>query len=213
MPAMVGSIAVARITDGRPVAADSASRGDTVARLLVAAIDGDRTAFVAVLAHYDRLLRLIAWQVLRNRDLMDDALQEVALKAWRALPGYRGEAQLGSWLGRLAYNASVDLLRRRPAERPLDMANAAVTPLWADPSSGADPAEAIGVESLLREAFAALPAEQRLTVMLVDREGFDYETAAGVLGVRPGTVASRLNRARRALRAALKESIPAQVKR
>ncbi len=208
MLAVVESIAVARRRGRGPVRANTASCGEVEPNLMAAAMSGDRAAFVSMLAHYDRLLRLVAWQVLGDRDLMDDALQEVALKAWRSLSGFRGEAQLGTWLGRLAYNASVDLLRRRPAEMALEAAAASALPLWADSSSGADPAETIASQAALRAAFSSLTVEQRLTVMLVDREGYDYETVAAVLGVRPGTIASRLHRAHAGLRAALGTPVP-----
>ena len=179
----------------------SAGRDDD-SRLLAAALRGDQRAFVDLLRRHDRMLRLVAWQVLGDRDLMDDALQEVALKAWRGLPGFRGEAALGTWLSRLAYNAGIDMLRRRRRELPLEEPVGRDS-LWAGPADHADPADLVGDREALRAAFIALPVDQRLTVLLVDREGCDYETVAGILGVRPGTVASRLSRARSALRAAL----------
>ena len=82
------------------------------------------------------------------------------------------------------------------------VAGEAATLLWVHPDVG-DPAGRLGERDMLRAAFAGLPPDQRVTVMLVDHEGCDYETVARVLGVRPGTVASRLSRARAALRAAL----------
>ncbi len=57
----------------------------------------------------------------------------------------------------------------------------------------------------LARALAALPLDQRAAVLLVDAEGLDYDAAAAILGVAPGTIASRLSRARAALRAALAE--------
>ena len=197
MAAMVESIRVGSWQGRSAVTA----RGEVGPEMLAAAIRGDRPAFVAILHHYDRVLRLVAWQVLGDRDLMDDVLQEVALKAWRGLPGFRGEAALGTWLSRLTYNASVDLLRRL---RPDELAWTAVQlPDEHDAPTTADPAESVAEIAALRAAFAALPAEQRVTVMLIDREGYDYRTVADLLDVRPGTVASRLNRAHAALRSAL----------
>jgi len=203
MLAMVESAPVGDTRREAQVESRGALRTAVDPAVLAAARSGDRRAFVTVLRHHDRLLRLVAWQVLGDRDLMDDVLQEVALKAWLALPGFRGEAAVGTWLSRLAFNAAVDLLRRRPRDQPVDTSTGSQTPVWADHASGADPADHVGGGASLRAAFAALPAGQRLTVMLIDREGYDYDTVAGILGVRPGTVASRLNRARVALRAAL----------
>ena len=202
-----------------------AEREGTGHEVLAAARGGDRSAFLQLLRDHDRLLRVVAWQVLGDRDLMDDALQEVAVKAWRGLRGYRGDATVATWLGRLAYNAAVDLARRerrREAAMPLDAVGSptaaapaadadrgALVPLWSRTDEAADPADAVGERARLRDAFSLLSAEQRLTVLLVDREGYDYAAVAAVLGVRAGTVASRLSRAHAVLREALSDLRPA----
>jgi RNA polymerase sigma-70 factor (ECF subfamily) len=61
-----------------------------------AACRGEHAAFAAILRHYDRRLRVVAYRMLRDRDLVDDALQDVALRAFQALPQFRGEASLGT---------------------------------------------------------------------------------------------------------------------
>jgi RNA polymerase sigma-70 factor (ECF subfamily) len=68
---------------------------------------------------------------------------------------------------------------------------------------GADPAETLSMRHALARALAELAPEDRAAVLLVDAEGFDYRGAAEILGIPEGTVASRLNRARAALRRAL----------
>lgn len=194
-----------------------AERKDTAGAVVAAACRGDRSAFLQILHDHDRLLRVVAWQVLGDRDLMDDALQEVAVRAWRGLPGFRGDATVATWLGRLAYNVSLDLQRReRRREMPSETGETGElgggvgrgdpAVLWSRPDEAADPADQLGERSRLHDAFARLSPEQRLTVLLIDREGYDYATVAAVLRVRAGTVASRLNRARAALRAALLET-------
>ena len=59
--------------------------------VLAAALRGDDEAFVSVMRHYDRRLRLVAYHVVGNRQLMDDVLQEVTLRAYRSLSGFRGD--------------------------------------------------------------------------------------------------------------------------
>lgn len=168
-------------------------------RLVARACDGDGAAFGAVLRHYDSRLRALAFRLLGDSDLTDDVLQEAYVKAYRALPRFRGEADLGTWLYRIAYNACMDELRRgRREDLPLEMAERAASP-------GGDPGERAGEAAALSDALAALPAQDRAAVLLVDRDGLPYARAAEVLGVPAGTVASRLNRARAALRAALEE--------
>jgi RNA polymerase sigma-70 factor, ECF subfamily len=157
---------------------------------------GDQEAFAAVIRHYDPGLRALAYRLLGDRDLMDDVLQEAYVKAFRALPRFRGESRLGTWLYRIAYNACLDELRRsyRTEEVPLE---AEV------PSRAGDPGDVAARSRDLAQALAALPSEERAAVLLVDAQGFDYRESARILGIPEGTVASRLNRARASLRIAL----------
>ena len=133
---------------------------------------------------------------------MDDALQEAYVKAFRALPGFREDAGLGTWLYSITYRACVDLQRREGRHRP-DRRRPDAGP--GPPATAADPATTAAARTDLARALAALPVDQRAAVLLVDAEGLDYDAAASVLGVAPGTIASRLSRARAALRAALAE--------
>ena len=159
---------------------------------------GDQEAFAAVIRHYDPGLRALAYRLLGDRDRMDDALQEAYVKAFRALPRFRGDSKLGTWLYRIAYNACLDELERsrRVVQLPLEDEIVEAGPRT-------EPGEVVPRRADLVEALAALPAEDRAAVLLVDAQGFDYREAASVLGIPEGTVASRLNRARRALRRAL----------
>lgn len=169
---------------------------DLSERVIDRARNGDQEAFAAVLRHYDPGLRALAFRLLGDRDLMDDVLQEAYVKAFRAFPRFRGEAKLGTWLYRIAYNAAVDELRRSRRGHELPLAEEL-------PSASADPADVAAGRSDLARALAALPPEERAAVLLVDAQGFDYREGARVLGIPEGTLASRLNRARASLRTAL----------
>jgi RNA polymerase sigma-70 factor, ECF subfamily len=170
------------------------------AALLDRARRGDQEAFAAVIRHYDPGLRTLAYRLLGDRDGMDDALQEAYVKAFRALPRFRGDSKLGTWLYRIAYNACLDELKRshRVVQLPLEE-------LAGPGGSSADPGEAVAQRQDLAQALAALPPDERATVLLVDAQGFDYKDAASVLGVPAGTVASRLSRARAGLRRAMRQ--------
>ncbi|MDQ1376203.1 MAG: hypothetical protein QOE15_376, partial [Acidimicrobiaceae bacterium] len=72
---------------------------------------GDVGAFGHIVDHYDRRLRALAYRLLGERDLMDDVLQEVYVKAFRALPRFKGDASLGTWLFHITYNTCIDELR------------------------------------------------------------------------------------------------------
>jgi RNA polymerase sigma-70 factor, ECF subfamily len=156
----------------------------------------DAAAFVALVELHDQSLRRLAFRLLGDRDAMDDVLQEAYVKAFRALPRFRGRSTLGTWLYRIVYNACLDELRRDRAIRTV--------PFEPDTACEvADPADAVTGDSRVTDALASLPPEQRAAVLLVDADGLDYRAAADVLGVEVGTVASRLNRARTSLRRAL----------
>ncbi len=190
-------------------------RGDEVAPdVLERARRGDQRAFTAVVRHYDHRLRALAYRLLADRAAMDDALQEAYVNAFRALPGFREEAGLGTWLYRITYRACVDHLRReaRHETGAADGRDVVARGAGAEPAAdvvargaGAEPAATAVARADLARALSALPVDQRAAVLLVDAEGLDYDAAAAVLGVAAGTVASRLSRARAALRAALSE--------
>ena len=159
---------------------------------------GDREAFTVLIRHYDPGLRALAYRLLGDRERMDDALQEAYVKAFRALPTFRGDSSLGIWLYRIAYNACLDELDRT---RGLHELPPPENPEPSDPRP--DLAESVSVREQLARALAQLTPVDRAAVLLVDAQGFGYRAAGEVLGVPSGTIASRLNRARAVLRRAL----------
>lgn len=200
-----GDTSVPRLSGqtGRPESGRRPGREerDVESHVFAAAARGDRAAFAELLHHYDRLLRLVVFRLLDDRDEMDDVMQEVALKLYRSLPGLRSEAALSTWLYRAAYSTCVDHLRRR---RPADPYAPEEMP---EPRRGAagsdDPAEAVAQASAVDALLAQLTPQQRVVVTLVDQEGLDYASVGAIVGVPVGTVASRLNAARAVLRRAL----------
>ena len=169
--------------------------------LVELARSGDRSAFDELLRRHDGRMRGLAYKLMADRHRMDDALQEAYLKAYRALPRFRPGSDFGTWLYRITYNACIDELRKRK-RHPV------TTEDPVDPVSGRPgPERVVSASETVRRALADLPVDQRVTVVLVDGEGFDHREAAKILGVAPGTVASRLHRARAALRRILGEEV------
>jgi RNA polymerase sigma-70 factor (ECF subfamily) len=184
--------------------------GETPLGALVAeAQRGDADAFMALLETHDRMLRSIAFRVLGDRDQMDDALQEVALKAFAALPKFRGQSSFSTWLYRIAYNTCLN--RLRGAGRTVSLPDCDEEDRLR--LSSGDSAEAVIRRIELAAALGSLTPEQRAVVALVLEEGLDHHTAAEVLDIPMGTVASRLAAARSALRRFLSESLSAGEKR
>lgn len=144
-------------------------------------------------AVFNLLLRMTG-----NYDGAIDLTQDVFVRALRAWPTLRDPGQARTWLFRIARNValrSLDNQRRHPTSSLEDLDET--------PASGAP---ALDDELLRKERAAALqralnslPAETRLILLLRDKEGMEYSEIAQVLGCSQGTVASRLNRARRRL--------------
>lgn len=173
--------------------------GELPKATLAAARDGDPRAFTALVGHYDSRLRTLAFHLLGDPHLTDDALQDVYLKAFRALPDFAGRSALSTWLSRITYTTCMDHLRRRARLVPVpDLEPQQALPDEPDPTDGMS--DRRDVRDLLRR----LPPEQRAVVVLVGVQGFDYQQAAEILGVPSGTVASRLSAARTVLRSALR---------
>ena len=164
---------------------------------LRAAKRGDGDAFVDLFMAHERRLRLLAFGVLRDADLVDDALQETALRAFRSLGRFRGEAAIGTWLHRIALRACLDMMADTQRQVSLAQRSQPNEPVAADPDTTLDD------KRRLARALAQLSPQQRSVVVVVLQLGFDLQSAATILAIPRGTVASRLYAARQALMTAL----------
>ena len=181
------------MTDARDLDARTRADEADVAR----ARAGDTAAFAALVRrHQDRVFGFI----LRMLDARDEAMeltQDVFVKAWQALPGWRPEARFSTWLLQIARNAALDQLRRRrvvqfaPLDDGMDVADTAPGPEARYASRQR--------QALLDHALQQIAAEHREILLLREVEGLAYGELASVLGIAEGTVKSRLARARSAL--------------
>lgn len=165
--------------------------------LVVAAQAGDRAALDALLRrHHDRVLHLCRRLAGNEADALD-ATQEALIAVVRGLDRFDGRARFSTWLHRVATNACLDELRRR-RRRPLPGLPEDVD---ATGREVADPAGQVAVEALgdrvaIDGALARLAPELRAAVVLRDLCDLDYAEIAEVLEIPPGTVRSRISRAR-----------------
>ena len=139
--------------------------GEIADSIVEAARRGDRDAVVAILQHYDRRMRVVAYRLLKDRQAMDDVLQDVAVKALRGLKTFRGEAPLGAWLCRIVTTTCIDDLRRRAREYPADPEELTTADEPPDQDS------ALHARAHLASALGALPVDQRAAVLLIDQLG------------------------------------------
>ncbi|RDZ27365.1 RNA polymerase sigma factor [Lysobacter silvisoli] len=151
----------------------------------------------SVLREHGPMLDRIAGSYQSEPGRREDLLQEISLALWRALPGWRGEASLRTFIARVAHNRAIDYLaRHRRVEDSLDETH---------PDPGDDPlrhAEAQQRRRNLLDAVRQLPLGQRQVVVLA-LEGFSLRETGAALGLEENTVAQRLSRARRQLRDSL----------
>lgn len=185
--------------------------------LIAAAQAGDVPAFNQLILHYQGLAYNVAYRILGDTDAASDATQDGFLKAFRRLQQYRG-GSFKAWLLRIVTNTCYDVLRsykRRPTSS-LEQEDA-------DPDydgrlqDHAERPEAYVMRQELARAIQVaiqeLPPDQRVTLVLSDIEGLDYQEIAEVTGTVLGTVKSRLSRARAKMRDMLmahEELLPAQ---
>ena len=169
-------------------------------RLVAATLDGDLEAYAELVDRHRAVVARVGARLV-GRDEADDVTQDAFLRAFHRLPRFRGEASFRSWVLRIAHNAAVDHLRRRPPE-PVDPAE------LPEPERGPrEPAEQLEVreriERIERKLRGLTPAH-RAVLVLRDVEGLDYDEIAAVTGTPIGSVKGRLHRARRELIAMLR---------
>jgi len=158
---------------------------------------GDQEAFRQLVIRHHRLVINVAFRALGELSLAEDVAQEVFLKVYKALPGYRHEKPFKHWLHRVAANAVTDALRRR---RPIVSLDAMEQPPASRESDPMDVATRHDLQKAVRQAIASLPSHYRDTIALQAFGELSYEEIAKTLDVPLGTVMSRLNGAKRLLR-------------
>jgi RNA polymerase sigma-70 factor (ECF subfamily) len=161
---------------------------------LVEASLTDLEAFGELVRRHQDFVYGAALRIVRNPVMAQDLAQETFIRAHRALPGFRGQAQVRSWLYRIATNLSLNAVQRR-REYPTDAVPDRPTSL--DPASDA---ENLALRHELEDAIAELPAKLQKPLVLREYEGLSYQAIAERLDLPINTVRTRILRARRSLR-------------
>ena len=167
---------------------------------------GDKRAFELLVAKYQRKLGRLLSRLVRDPAEVEDVTQEAFIKAYRALPGFRGDSAFYTWLYRIGINTAKNYLvalgRRAPTSTGFDneeAENFEDAEALRDSSTPED--ELIGKEiaSTVNRAMDALPEDLRTAITLREIEGLSYDEIAGVMNCPIGTVRSRIFRAREAI--------------
>jgi RNA polymerase sigma-70 factor, ECF subfamily len=165
---------------------------------------GDREAFgELVRIHYPGVVQVV-YRLCGDTALAEDMAQEAFLRAWINLSSFHLQSSLRNWLYRIAVNAALDVLRRRPEETLEDEDAQMLPDQTASPEAAMIEKERI---AQCQQAMQALPEAARSVLVLREYGGLSYQEIASVLDVPVGTVMSRLNYARTRLRGLLTEQL------
>jgi RNA polymerase sigma-70 factor (ECF subfamily) len=185
--------------------------------MVAAAQAGDEPAFTALVEPHRRELQVHCYRMLGSLEDSEDMVQETFLRAWRARDNFQGRSSFRTWLYRIATNACLDALERRPRTAQATAANPADVP-WLQPypdrlldgiaPSDDEPDAVVVAKETIELAFLVsiqhLPPRQRAVLILRDVLGWSAKETAGLLEASVAAVNSALQRAR----AALKENLP-----
>lgn len=182
--------------------------GDT--ELIAAVLNGDNEAFAGLVSRHQRQVAGFCLSMLSDAQAAEDAAQDVFVKAFIALPGFRGGASFSTWLYRIAYNHCCSLRRKtaRARQESLDAMPEAAreTALRAAAEEETPHTAPVDPET----ALGALPPAYR-AVIAMRLEGLSYSDIAASLEVSVDSVKARLKRARIILRARLRHLLPEEV--
>lgn len=174
-------------------------------QLVVRVQKGDKRAFDLLVLKYQYKVHSIVARFIRDSDEVRDVVQEAFIKAYRALPKFRGDSQFYTWLYRIAVNTAKNYLvarSRRPPSSDVDLDDA-------EYYSGSEQLKDFGtpenqlfrdqLEEVINRAINELPEDLRTAVTLREYEGLSYEDIASVMNCPVGTIRSRIFRGRESI--------------
>jgi RNA polymerase sigma-70 factor (ECF subfamily) len=183
-----------------------ASERDIDRQLVERAQRGDKRAFELLVEKYQRKLARLLSRLIRDPGEVEDVAQETFVKAYRALPSFRGESAFYTWLYRIGVNTAKNYLMAMRRRAPTS------TEVVAEDAEGYDEGEQLRdistpesvllskeIAATVNAAIDALPEELRTAIQLRELEGMSYEEIARVMECPIGTVRSRIFRAREAI--------------
>jgi RNA polymerase sigma-70 factor (ECF subfamily) len=166
---------------------------------------GDKAAFDALVLKYQHKVLKLVQRYVRDHSEAEDVVQDAFIKAYRALPAFRGDSAFYTWLYRIAINTAKNALvsaGRRPMSVDLDSQDAAGAEFQARLKDTDTPERLLLTEeirSTVNRAIDTLPDDLRTAIVLREIEGLSYEDIARTMDCPVGTVRSRIFRAREAI--------------
>lgn len=173
---------------------------------------GDKTAFDLLVRKYQHKVVKLVTRYLRNPADAEDVAQEAFIKAYRAMPQFRGDSAFYTWLYRIAINSAKNAIvsrDRNPVEFDLDMQaieeSQSMQARLADTTTPESLLQTEEIRTTVNQAIDALPEDLRTAIVLRELEGLSYEDIALAMECPVGTVRSRIFRAREAIDRRLSE--------
>ena len=182
--------------------------------LVALAQKGSTNSFNKLVDKYHSRIYSLTYQMTSNREDAEDLTQEIFIKAFEALPRFKGRSSFYTWLYRIGINKTINYRKKRNRNRPIsiDALDQDITydEVYAELDSKDSPLRHMGLNELqvkLNEAMQRLSLKHRTVVVMHDIEGIPHDEIAKIVGVSVGTIRSRLFYARRQLQADLGEYI------
>ena len=179
------------------------TKAESTDHQLVARVQkGDKRAFDLLVLKYQFRLQAIVSRFIRDTDEVADVTQEAFIKAYRALPKFRGDSQFYTWLYRIAINTAKNYLvskNRRPANTDIDIGDAeqfADNDKLIDETSPENSMMTEELAQVIKDSLNQLTEDLRTALTLREFEGMSYEEIAAIMDCPVGTVRSRIFRAR-----------------
>lgn len=188
---------------------------EEIESLVKLAQQGDEQAFGTLVDKYKDSIYTYIARMLHDRTEAEDVAQEAFIRAYEALPGFRGAASFQTWLYRIATNLAIDVARRRGRRTGFSL-DEPISTTEGDmarelPDEGLGPVELVessAVQELVQEAIRQLSPKLRAVVIMYDLQGLSYQEIGEILGCPLGTVKSRLFNARNQLQDRLLARLP-----
>ena len=178
--------------------------------LVARSIGGDNDSFNELILRWERPIFALAYRTIGREEDARDVCQETFLRAFRALPGFRGQAKFSSWLYRIALNLCRDWIRR---ERRAQLVQAPETVDIIEMAAALEPSETVedlvtrkDLARVVERAMANLPEEQRTAIVLKEYHGLTFQEIADLVGCPLSTVKTRLYQGLTVLRRELAKS-------
>lgn len=163
-----------------------------IAQAVTAAQKGDKQAFYYLYQQYVGRVYAICWRLLANKQKAEDASQEIFIKVWQQLTGFRGDSSFATWLHSIATRTAIDIWRQEKYLRLTDSSDE-------QPELAEQTVQCISTEAPLEQAIQRLPAQARAVFVLFALEGYQHQEIATLLGIAEGTSKAQYFRARQLL--------------